>query len=328
MRHRSHFWRGPGLYHRAFAARAPTVRETREQAVAFVDLADSTRLFRELGDALARDLTHDFYGRVEGVLPRYAGRLVKTLGDGVMCAFPDPDHAVLAMSELHANMSAAQVADQQLRVHSGVSYGSVITEGEDMFGTTVNISAYLAAIARTDQILATQTAVDRLSPAMRACARAAYTARLKGDDAESLVHEIVWQADRAEITDLNPQAVGLLPADEGALQLRFGGELYRLNAFQHRLSIGRDARNGIVVSDSYVSRVHALVEVDTIRFKLIDRSANGTYVAIDGTPGEMRVLRGETVLLGSGRISLGRSFSDPRVQPIAFRRDARALYRV
>lgn len=304
------------------------MRETRDQAIAFVDLAGSTRLFRELGDALASDVTHEFYGRVERVLPCHAGRLVKTLGDGVMCAFPDPDRAVLAMSELHTDMWAAQVDDHPLRIHSGVSYGSVITEGADMFGTTVNVSAYLAAIARTDQILATQTAVDRLSPEMRACARAAYTARLKGDDAESVVHEILWQADRAEVTEVNPAAVGLLPADEGALQLHFGDAMHRLNAFQHRISIGRDAGNGIVVADPYVSRVHATVEVDNIRFKLIDRSANGTYVAIDGTPGEMRVLRGETVLLGSGRISVGRSFSDPRAQPIAFRRDARALYRV
>jgi len=125
------------------------VRETRDQAIAFVDLADSTRLFRELGDALARDLTHGFYGQVEGMLPRHSGRLVKTLGDGVMCAFPDPDRAVLAMSELHAQISTARVGDQPLRVHSGVGYGSVIPEGADMFGTTVNISAYLSAIART-----------------------------------------------------------------------------------------------------------------------------------------------------------------------------------
>lgn len=304
------------------------MRETHEQAIAFVDLADSTRLFRELGDAAARDLTHGFYAQVEDMLPRHSGRLIKTLGDGVMCAFPNVDWAVLAMSELHAQMSAICVPQQPLRVHSGVSYGSVITEGADMFGTTVNISAYLAAIARTDQILATQVAVDRLSPALRSCARAAYTARLKGDDAESLVHEILWQTDRSEVTDLNPAAVGLLPADEGALQLRFGSALYRLNAFQHRITLGRAPDNGIVIADEFASRVHAIVEVDTIRFKLIDRSANGTYVAIDGTPGELRVLRGESVLPNSGRISLGRSFSDPRAQPIAFRRDARALYRV
>ena len=272
------------------------MRQTREQAIAFADLADSTRLFRELGDAAARDLMHTFYGRVAAALPPYGGRLVKTLGDGVMCAFPDADRAVLAMGALHGQMAAVRAPEQPLRVHSGISWGTVIVEGADIFGTVVNVAAYLAAIARANQILATQGVVDRLSPPLRACARAAYAARLKGDDRESLVHEIQWQTDRAEVTNVNSTAVGVLPADEGALQFRFSGALFRLNAFNSRLALGRDAGNDIVVADDYASRAHAVVEVDTMRFKLTDRSANGTYVEFSGTPGEVRILRGETVV--------------------------------
>lgn len=304
------------------------MRETLVQAIAFADLAESSRMFRELGDAAARDLTQGFYARVAAALPRHGGRLVKTLGDGVMCAFPDADKAVMAMSDLHGQIAAIRAPEQPLRVHSGISFGSVIVEGADMFGTIVNVAAYLAAIARVNQILATQTAVDRLSPPIRACARAAYSARLKGDDRESRVHEILWQTDRSGITNVNSTGVGRLPADEGALQVHFAGGLHRLNAFKPRLALGRDAANDIVVADDFVSRIHAVVEVDTTRFKLVDRSANGTYVALDGMPGEARVLRGETVLQGSGRISLGRSLSDPQAQPIAFRPDQRALYRV
>lgn len=304
------------------------MRETRELAIAFTDIAESTRLFRELGDALASDLTQSFYARVAAVLPAHDGRLVKTLGDGVMCAFPDADRAVMAMGALHAQMAAIRAPEQPLRIHSGVSLGPVIVEGNDVFGTIVNVAAYLAAIARTNQILATQAAVDRLSAPLRACARAAYAARLKGDDRESMVHEILWQIDRAGMTNMNSAGVGSLPADDGALQFKFGGALRRLNAFQPRLRFGREAGNDIVVADDFASRIHAVVEVDTMRFKLIDRSANGTFVALDGTPGEVRILRGETVLLGSGRISLGRTLSDPKAQPIAFNRDQRALYRV
>lgn len=304
------------------------LRETRDQAIAFADLADSTRLFRELGDAAARDLTQGFYTRVAWALPPHRGRLVKTLGDGVMCAFPDADKAVMAMSDLHGNIAAIRAPEQPLRIHSGISWGSVIVEGDDMFGTVVNVAAYLAAIARTNQILATQAAVDRLSPPIRATARAAYMARLKGDDRESLVHELVWQTDRSGVTNVNSTAVGHLPADEGAMQFRFNGALHRLSAFQPRLTLGRDAGNDIVVADDFASRSHAVVEVDTVRLRLIDRSANGTYLALDGSPGEVRVLRGETELRGSGRLSLGRPLSDPQAQPIAFRRDQRALYRV
>jgi adenylate cyclase len=304
------------------------LRETRELAIAFTDLAESTRLFRELGDAAARDLTKGFYARVAAVLPQHGGRLVKTLGDGVMCAFANVDRAVLATAGLHAQIASIRAPEQPFRVHSGVSYGSVIVEGADVFGTIVNVAAYLAAIARTNQILATQAAVDRLSPPVRATARAAYRARLKGDDRESLVHELVWQTDRSGVTNVNSAAVGRLPADEGAMQFHFDSAMFRLNAFQPRLTLGRDAGNDIIVADDFASRSHAVVEVDTVRLKLIDRSANGTYLALDGTPGEVRVLRGETELHGSGRISLGRPLSDPQAQPIAFRRDQRALYRV
>jgi adenylate cyclase len=304
------------------------MRETRELAIAFTDLAESTRLFRELGDAAARDLTKGFYARVNSVLPRHGGRLTKTLGDGVMCAFADVDRAVLATADLHGEIASIRAPEQPFRVHSGVSYGSVIVEGADIFGTVVNVAAYLAAISRTNQILATQATVDRLSPPIRATARAAYKARLKGDDRESLVHELVWQTDRSSVTNVNSAAVGQLPADEGALQFHFNGAMHRLSAFRPRLVLGRDAGNDIVVADEFASRSHAVVEVDTVRIKLIDRSANGSYVAFEGTPGEARILRGETLLLGSGRLSLGRPLADPLAQPIVFRRDQRALYRV
>jgi class 3 adenylate cyclase len=316
------------LYHALPRTNEPTLRETRELAIAFADLAGSTRLFRELGDAAARDLTQRFYDSVAAELPPHGGRLVKTLGDGVMCAFADVDRAVMAMSALHAHLSTAKATAAPLQAHSGISHGSVIVEGADIFGTIVNVAAYLAAIARTDQILATQAVADRLSAALRGCARTAYAARLKGDDRDSLVHEIVWQTNNAEITQLNPSAVGLLPADEGAMQFVFAGIRHRVTAFHSRLTLGRGEGNAIVIADDFASRGHAVVEVDTMRFKLIDRSANGTYVAFDGMPGETRLLRGETALHGSGRISLGRPLSDPLALPIAFSPDQRALYRV
>ena len=312
----------------ALASSARTLRHTQELAIAFTDLAESTRLYRELGDTRAHDLTQAFHGQVALVVPEHGGRLVKTLGDGVMCAFPEADRAVLAMSTLHARMAALGDPKKPLRAHSGVSFGTTIMQGEDVFGTVVNVAAYLAAIARANQILTTQAVVDRLSAPVRSCARAAYTARLKGDDHESVVHEILWQTDRASVTDVNPAGVGPLPADEGALQLHFGGAMHRVNAFHPRFTLGREPDNDLVVEDEFVSRRHAIVEVDVMRFKLIDRSANGTYVAFDGSPGEVRVLRGETILHGSGRISLGRSLADPQSRPVEFRRDQRALYRV
>jgi len=108
------------------------VRETRDYAVAFADIASSTAMYRELGDAAARELTQAYCGRVIALLPRFEGRLVKTLGDGVMCIFPDSEKAVLAMSALHADTASQPLGGHQISLHSGIKHGPVILEGTDV----------------------------------------------------------------------------------------------------------------------------------------------------------------------------------------------------
>ncbi len=303
------------------------MRETRDYAVAFADIASSTAIYRELGDAAARELTQAYCSRVVALLPRFEGRLVKTLGDGVMCIFPDSEKAVLAMSALHADCASQPIRGHQVSLHSGINYGPVILEGTDVYGTIVNVAAYLAATARAEQILTTHAVINQLSQSTVSCARAIYSTKLKGDERESIIYEVIWQTDRAGITDLN---LGRreLPADEGGLLVALGDEPLRVDPAHTSIQLGRDPGNDLSVADQLASRNHATIEFENMRFRLIDHSANGTFIAFDGTPGEVHVLRGETQLYGSGRISLGRSLTDPQAQPISFRRDKRALYRV
>lgn len=304
------------------------MRVTHEYAVAFADIASSARLYRELGDAAARELTHAFCGRVSALLPRFEGRLVKTLGDGVMCAFPDPEKAVIAMSTLHAEISTSPPEGHPVQLHTGINFGPVIVEGQDFYGTIVNVAAYLAAMARAEQILTTQAVVDRLSPSASASAHAIYSTKLKGDERDSTIYEIVWQTDPSEITSRNLGRLRTVPSDEGALLLSTAESTLSVDRSYSRVQLGRDAINDLVVRDHLVSRRHATIELEAVRFRLIDHSANGTYVAFDGSPGEVHLLRGEVLLHGSGRVSLGRSLADPLAQPIVFRRDQRSLYRV
>jgi adenylate cyclase len=304
------------------------VRVNQDYAVAFADIASSARLYRELGDSAARELTHAFCDQVGKLLPRFEGRLVKTLGDGVMCAFPDPEKAVLAMSTLHAEVTVSPPEGHPLQLHTGINFGPVIVEGQDFYGTIVNVAAYLAAMARAEQILTTQSVVDRLSPATVGSAHSIYRTRLKGDERDSTIYEIVWQSDPSEITARNLGRLRAVPSDEGALLLSTSEATLSVDRGRARVQLGRDAVNDLLIRDHLVSRRHATIELEAVRFRLIDHSANGTYVAFDGAPGEVHLLRGETLLHGSGRVSLGRSLADPLAQPIIFRRDQRSLYRV
>ncbi len=305
------------------------MKETRDYAVSFADIAGSSRFHREFGDQAARDMIGGFCACAAAIAPRFEGRLVKTLGDGVMCVFESPEQAVLAMMELHAQVAAAPTPHGlPVRLHTGINAGPVIMDGDDVYGTIVNVAAYLSATARADQILTTEAVRSRLSRPVAAFARQIYTTKLKGDAAESLIYEVMWQPDRAEITIINPGRPRVIPADEGALLLLVGDLTVRVDPAKPRALLGRHSGNDLSVGDTMASREHATIELDEMRFRLIDHSANGTYVSYDGSPGEVLVLRGETLLHGTGRISLGRSFTDPLAQAIRFARDKRSLFRV
>jgi class 3 adenylate cyclase len=304
------------------------VAQTRTLAVAFADIASSTRIYRELGDAAASAVANAFCVRVAELVPRFGGRMVKTLGDEVMSVFPGAEEAVGAMSALHREIAATPPGGHALQLHTGIDFGPVIVEGDDLYGTIVNTAAYLAATGRAEQILTTQAVVDCLSPASVAFTRPIYTTRLKGHAQDSLIHEVVWQVDPGELTNRNPARLQYVPPDEGALLLSSREVTVAVNRQRPRIQLGRDASSDLVLVDPFVSRRHAFVELDAIRFRLVDESANGTFVAFDGFTEELHLLRGETLLHGSGRISLGRSFADPLATPISFRRDKRALYRV
>ena len=305
-----------------------SVPETQELAVTFADIASSARIYRELGDAAASEVTKAFCAQADALLPRFQGRLVKTLGDAVMCVFPGAEEAVFAMRALHAEMSRSPDEGHALRLHTGITYGPAIVGGQDLHGTIVNSAAYLAATARAAQILTTQEVVDRLSPAAAPCARPIYTTRLKGDERDSLVYEVVWQIDPAELTGRNLAQLQPVPPDEGALVLSAAHGALSVDRSRPRVHLGRDFTNDLVLPDHFVSRVHASIELDTVRFRLVDMSANGTFVLFDGLSEEIQLLRGATLLHGSGRISLGRSLTDPLATPIVFRRDPRSLFRV
>jgi class 3 adenylate cyclase len=305
------------------------MKATRDYAVSFADIAGSSRFHREFGDQAARDMIGGFCATAAAIAPRFGGRLVKTLGDGVMCAFAEPEQAVLAMMELHGQVAATPTPQGvPVRLHTGINAGPVIMDGDDVYGTIVNIAAYLSATARADQILTTEAVRARLSKPVATFARQLYTTKLKGDATESLIYEVLWQADAAEITIINVERPRVIPADEGALLLAMGESTVRVDHANPRIVLGRNSGNDVPVGDTMASREHATIELDELRFRLMDHSANGTYVAFDGSPGELLVLRGETLLHGTGRISLGRSFGDPLARPIRFTRDKRALYRV
>jgi len=303
------------------------VRRARELTVLFADVCGSTELYCTLGDDAARRIVSAALEEITGVLPRFEGQVVKTLGDEVMCTFRDPDQAILAAAEMQSQVSGIRPGGRPVAIHVGLHHGPVLVEGGDVFGDTVNAASHLCAVATAGQILTAEPTMTYISEATRAMTRPLFFVVLKGASVESTVYQVLWQQDSGEITDVNLRRHNLVPPDGGSVIVSRGQIECRLDPRQPRVSLGRDATCDIPVADSFASRRHAVVVLRRTQSFLVDLSTNGTFVR-SPSGGVTHLFRSEMLLEAEGEISLGRAFDQADAQPIRFRRDRRALYRV
>ncbi|HET8632269.1 MAG TPA: adenylate/guanylate cyclase domain-containing protein, partial [Thermomicrobiales bacterium] len=120
-------------------------------AVLFTDLRDSTRLYRQIGDAPAFGLVLDHFDVLRGAVAAEGGAVVKTIGDAVMAVFRHPAAALRAALAAQRALAAPAGAARPLVLKVGVHYGPCIAvtlnDRLDYFGSTVNIAARLEALS-------------------------------------------------------------------------------------------------------------------------------------------------------------------------------------
>ncbi|MGA0034285.1 MAG: adenylate/guanylate cyclase domain-containing protein, partial [Burkholderiales bacterium] len=158
-------------------------------AVLFADVVESTGLYRRLGDIEALKIVSACLDVMQGVLPRHQGRLVKTLGDAVMCLFPDAGCAVDAAIEMQQAINSFRPGGVVIEIRIGLHVGSVVVGRDDVYGDTVNVAAYLADAATPGQVLIAEPTLDELEPAWRDNARPLFDAILKSTPARTSVYE-------------------------------------------------------------------------------------------------------------------------------------------
>ena len=113
-------------------------RSTQTIGVLFADISDSTGIYRKLGDTAARQTLGDALSTLAGVLRDHRGRLVKTIGDEVLCVFPSADDTVLAAIEMQARIQSMKADGVPLAVHIGMNFGPALVEGDDVFAVGVD----------------------------------------------------------------------------------------------------------------------------------------------------------------------------------------------
>jgi len=283
--------------------------------VLFADVAGSTKLYDTLGDTQAKGLIDECIVVLRAVVLQHHGRVIKTIGDEVMCVIPDADNACLAAMDMQLRVTALPaLAGVKRAIRIGWNFGPVIEENGDVFGDTVNLAARMASLAKAMQIITTRATVEQLPALLRTSARqiAALAIKGKGDDVP--VCEIIWQ-DSDELTMTTPS---IMTAPRSAhVQLHLGDADMQLSRPGDSVLIGRDGACALVVNDRMASRQHARIDVRQGKIVLIDQSTNGTYVVFADEP-EITLRREEVMLRGHGRIAFGRSTVGPLTDTVEF----------
>jgi adenylate cyclase len=111
----------------------------------FTDLRNSTKLYREIGDAPAFGRVREHFEILEKAVAAEGGSIVKTMGDAIMAAFRSPVSAVRAIWTVQRQIAEQGVPPLSLKV--GIHYGPCIVvnlnDRLDYFGSTVNVAARL-----------------------------------------------------------------------------------------------------------------------------------------------------------------------------------------
>jgi adenylate cyclase len=281
--------------------------ETAQRAVLFVDVTDSTKLYESLGDTVALALINGVFARLDKIIAKFTGAVVKTLGDGIICVFEDPDNAFRAACEIQTTvLAAAQGTRNRLQLKIGFTYGPVILSKGDVFGDTMNVCSRLVVLANPEQILTSAQTVDALSPGLRTRCRALFPTRIKGKADEVAVSEVMWRYDPA-VTETNLTRANFAKATQMSLKLIYRGNIFVVNRSRPMLQMGRDDSNEIVIVSLFASRVHARVSTREGHFVLTDTSSNGTFLLVDEHSNEAHLRREEAVLGGRGWIGLGKN---------------------
>lgn len=280
---------------------------TQPCTILFADVSGSTRLFEQKGDVEARRLIAAVLNALTVVCQSHGGKVIKTIGDEIMCTFRGALQGVLAACDMQRKMARdIDFVRDNLGVRIGLHHGEALFEDNDVFGDAVNVAARMTSLAKREQIVTTASSLRELTGppiSVRSLGRA----RVSGKLLPIEIVDVIWQEDTSGMTTVQRAVRTAAPeaAEPTRLVLRFKDQVIELTPESDPFTLGREAGNGLTVAADWVSRTHATIEYKRGHFVLSDRSTNGTWVKL-GADDELRLSRDEVHLRKSGTISLGK----------------------
>jgi len=163
-------------------------------AVMFTDIVGSTAMTQNHGDEAAQEVVRTHNRIVRAALTTYHGREVKHTGDGIMASFANTANSVGAAIYIQRKTYESNKNNPKvpLGIKIGINAGEPIVEDDDLFGTTVQLSARIVDKAGNYEIFVSEIVKG-------ICAGKNYKFKnrggreMKGFDEPITLYEVEWQ---------------------------------------------------------------------------------------------------------------------------------------
>ncbi len=295
---------------------------TKNRAVMFADLRGSTALYVRLGNTEAATVVTHSLALLGQIIAKSGGTVVKSLGDGLMAVFDDPERAVESVAGLHESLERITplpdhlLKTPALKIKVALAWGEIVEVDGDCFGDAVNVAARLIDLAGDNETLATGPLVAELSSDQLDRFRSIDRLHLRGRAEPVPVLRMDNVRFGNTVSTMELTTPGESP--QARLQLRYLDTCKVFTIEDMPIVLGRSPQATLCLSDSRVSRSHARIEAHSGHLYLSDLSYNGSHVRFDRDAQVLALRRSTCTLHGSGIITLGSPPHDPTAVQVAF----------
>ena len=139
--------------------------ERRLAAILAADVVGYSRMMSQDETGTLRRVKALFAELIRPKIAEHGGRIVKTMGDGVLADFRSAFDAFQSAVDIQEGVSARNQQDQvwqPLKMRIGINIGDIIFDQDDVFGDGVNIAARLEGLAKPGGICVSARAWEDL----------------------------------------------------------------------------------------------------------------------------------------------------------------------
>jgi adenylate cyclase len=149
------------------------------------DIEGYSRLMRADEERTLVDLRAHLRELVAPVVERFHGRIVKTVGDGILVEFSSAVEAVRSAVELQRGMDQRNqdlAEDRRQAFRIGLHLGDIIVSDDDVFGDTVNMASRMEGLAAPGSIVLSSSVYEQVRDKLALPFRAEGAQTLKNID--------------------------------------------------------------------------------------------------------------------------------------------------